>query len=594
MIAPVEISVEVVSGTTLQTSGVTVRLLDAAAQIGGLAVLAAAVAGAVAIVFRWYARERVSNPPAVLLGVAVVALYLNATTALGQVMGGEAVLSVRVALFNVIALFTGTVAALVGIAVGDRLARTVLGGTGPIAVDKSLSRVVRAVGRVITVELPAEIDDVPGYDPVDPDMKATLEGKTFVFPRGLTVEELRDRLARRLREDYRVGHVDVELDEDGTIAHLGLGSRASGIGPTLPPESAAMAIRADPAHAASAGDLVQVWTRDPQTRLLNAEVRGTAGDVVTVAIDAADASKIDTEERYKLVTLPVEERADRELTELLRAADETLGVVEVREGSFLAGTPIGALDVTVVAVHAGGPEDRIEALPARDRVLAAGDSLYVITRPETIRRIESAADATHGVGDRASSTIPPEAEQAGHDPSATAPDQDSHGETPPSDRSGDETTSVTDDGTSEETSAADPERTDEPVHEDDPERTDESTSEEDGSGEVDGEPSEDSQARTGEEQSGDFEENDAGQKTTGAFGEIPDGETDQTDEWTSEDIDQQDLPSEGTFEDLSEMDDLTDMEDLTDRDDPTDVDEDLTDRDDPTDVDEDLTDRDRE
>ncbi|WP_211195001.1 TrkA C-terminal domain-containing protein [Halorhabdus amylolytica] len=593
MIAPVEISVEVASVTILQMSGVTARLLDAAAQIGGLAVLAAAVAGAVAIAFRWYARERVSNPPAVLLGVAVVALYLNATTALGQVMGGEAVLSVRVALFNVIALFSGTVAALVGIAVGDRLARTVLGETGPVAVDESLGRVVRAVGRVITVELPTEIDDVPGYDPVDPDTKATLEGKTFVFPRGLTVEELRDRLARRLREDYRVGHVDLELDTDGTVTHLGLGSRAAGIGPSLPPESAAMAIRADPAHAASAGDLVQVWTRDPQTRLLNAEVRGTAGEIVTIAIDAADASKIDTDERYKLVTLPVEERADRELTELLRAADETLGVVEVREGSPLVGTPIGALDVTVVAVHAGGPEDRIEALPERDRVLAAGDSLYVIARPETIRRIESAADATHGVDERASSTIPPGAEP-GRDPSATAPDQDSHGDESPSDLSGDETTSVTDDGTSEEASAVDPERTDEPSLEDDPERTAESTIEGEETGEVDEEPSEDSQERAGEDPSGGFEEHDAGQRSTGEFGVSPDGETDQTDEWTSEDIDQHEPSSEGAFEDLSEMDDLTDMEDLTDRDDPTDADDDLTDRDDLTDADDDLTDRDRE
>ncbi|CCQ32396.1 TrkA-C domain-containing protein [Halorhabdus tiamatea SARL4B] len=395
-----------IDAVPLQVSVRASTVLDAAAEIGGLAVVAAAVAGGLAITYRWYARERVSNPPAVLVALATVALLLNAMTALGEVMYGATTLSVKAAAFNVSALAAGTVAALVGITVGDHLAKTVLGGTDQVALDDSVSRVVRAVGRVITVELPAEIDDVPGYDPVDAETKATLEAKTFVFPRGLTVQELRDRLTRRLREDYRVGHVDIEIDDDGAVTHLGLGARAAGIGPTLPPESAAMAVRADPAYAASAGDLVQVWERDPKRRLLNAEVRGTAGEIVTLAIDAADASKLSSEERYKLVTLPIEERDDRELTELLRAADETLGVVEIADGSSLAGVPVGALAVTVVAIHAGGPDDRIEALPASDRVLSGGDSVYVIARPDAIRRIESAGTVESvGEGASASSTI---------------------------------------------------------------------------------------------------------------------------------------------------------------------------------------------
>ena len=460
----------------LQLSGRTGEILDGAAEIGGLAVLSAAVAGAVAIVFRWYARERVANPPAVLLGVAVIALDRNVQTALGEVMGEAGVMNVRAAVFNTSALAVGTVAALVGITLGDRLARTVLDDSDPMAVDRSLGRVVRAVGRVISVELPAEIEDVPGYDPIDPETKATLEGKSFVFPRGLTVEELRERLRRRLREDYRIGHVDVEIDEDGTVTHLGLGSRAAGIGPTLPPESAAMAVRADPAHAASAGDLVQVWTTEPHRRLLNAEVRGTAGEVVTLAIDAADASKLDTEERYKLVTLPVEERADRELTELLRAADETLGVIEISPGSQLAGAPIGALDLTVVAVHGGGPDDRIEALPARDRVLSAGDSLYVIAQPATIRRIETAAGAGEDGTERASSTIPSERTPRDRSPEAA----DAASETTPREESAEETAGSPSDEEPPESSVDEtdpPEAADaEPTPEGDIEQTDEQTS----------------------------------------------------------------------------------------------------------------------
>ncbi|WP_244605342.1 TrkA C-terminal domain-containing protein [Halorhabdus rudnickae] len=592
MIRSVPIRFEGVPAPPLQTSGTTAGVLEAAAQIGGLAIIAGAVAGAVAIAFRWYARKKVSTPPAVLLAVAVVAAYLNATTALGQVMGGDAVLSVRVALFNVSALLVGTVGALVGITIGDRLARTVLGGTGPMAVDQSLGRVVRAVGRVITVELPAEIDDVPGYDPVDPDTKATLEGKTFVFPRGLTVEELRERLARRLREDYRVGHVDVEIDADGTVTHLGLGSRAAGIGPTLPPESAALAIRADPAHAASAGDLVQVWTRNPHTRLLNAEVRGTAGEVVTLAIDAADASKLDTDERYKLVTLPVEERADRELTELLRAAEETLGVVEVGDGSSLAGTPIGALDVTVVAVHAGGPDDRIEALPARDRVLAAGDSLYVIARPDVIRRIESAADASEGTGERASSTLSSVTEPTSRDPPTNAAERDANADDestedrPPGDEStedrppGDETT-LTDEELPERAA-------DETASRSDEETSDESTK---GAGDDTwGDTFDENTKETEEDTSGGAFDEDTKETSedpaTGPFDDEPSDGTPATDtegESESEFAAESLQPSEGHsgesvdeisgVDSLTEEDELSDLDELADTNDFSDVDE---------------------
>ncbi|USZ67287.1 TrkA C-terminal domain-containing protein [Halorussus salilacus] len=88
------------------------------------------------------------------------------------------------------------------------------------------------------------------------------------------------------------------------------------------------------------------------------------------------------------MTLPTEPRADREFSARLRAADETVGAVEVADGSSLVGATVGDLDAAVVAVRTGGG---VEALPAPDRVLAAGDCLYVIARPDRLRRVEAAA-----------------------------------------------------------------------------------------------------------------------------------------------------------------------------------------------------------
>lgn len=369
----------------------TTRVTGLAAQLVGLGVLAGAVALAAALLYRWYVREAIPRGLAVLLGLAAVAAYLNTTTILGEVIVGTSdVTQVEEAMFNIGAFAAGLFGATVGRGVGDGIGVDVFETASFGGVDADVGRLVTALGRVVTVELPEEIDDVVGYDPVPAATKATLAGRSFVFPRRLTVGELRDRLVARLKTDYAIGHVDVELGADGTVEYLAVGSRAAGIGPTLPPATRAVAVRADPAFAASAGDVVQVWETDPMERVLTAELRGTAGDVVTLAIDTADTPKLDPDERYRLVTLPVEDRPDREFVSLLRGADETVASTTVQEGSPLSGTPVSAVEALVVAVTRAGGEEQI-VLPTPDQRLSAGDVLHAIARPEVLRRIETAA-----------------------------------------------------------------------------------------------------------------------------------------------------------------------------------------------------------
>lgn len=358
-------------------------------RIAGLAVAAGLAATAAALAYRWYVTQRAPTGAIVLVGLGVVATYLNTQTALGQVIEGEPTVSLAAAAFNIGAVLAGTAASAIGHQAGDRVGVALLSRSGMETLD-DLTRVVKSGGRVITVELPEDIGDVVGYDPVDPETKATLEGQSLLFPRGLTVAQLRERLISRLKADYGVGHVDLELD-GGEVRHLAVGRRVAGLGPTLPPESVAMAIRADPSYAAGPGDLVQIWSADGQQRRCNAELRATSGSVVTVAIDAADAAKLDPDERYRLVTLATDARQDREFVSLLRAADETMGVVEIEPAGALAGTTVGSLDVMVVAVIPAGDESEIETLPSRERVLAAGESIYVIATPDDVRAVEASS-----------------------------------------------------------------------------------------------------------------------------------------------------------------------------------------------------------
>lgn len=368
-------------------------LLAAGARIAGLALLAGLIGAIVAFGYRWYVRESIPDGIAILVGVSTVAIYVNTIGAFGAVLEGDPkLLEPETAVFTLVAIGAGGVLADVGRRIGDRIGQT----SGRVTALRDLGemgRVVRSRGKVVTVEIPEDpgaIADIDGYDPVGQPVKEALAGRSLVFPRGVTVAELRDRLIQRLTEDYDVGHVDVELDADGTVTYIAVGRRAAGIGTTLPPGTEAVAVRADPAFSASPGDIVQVWVggEDPE-RVTTAEFRGATDDVVTLALDGPDARTLDPTQEYRLVTMPGQPAIEREFAGLLRAADETMEAVTISAGSTLVGVPVSALAVTVVAVMA---DDGIEAIPRRSRVLAPGETVYAVARPEALRRFQAAAD----------------------------------------------------------------------------------------------------------------------------------------------------------------------------------------------------------
>lgn len=370
------------------------RLVENVLLIVGLGLAAGLLGATIAVVHRWYARSRVPEALAVLVGLAGVALSLQTTSALGSVINpaaGESPLEPTAIAINTLTLAVSAVAAAGGGRSGDRFAETVFRRRPGRSVD--VSQLVRSGGRVITVTLPDDIEDMDAYDPIADDIKESMAGESFVFPRGLTVDELRERLVTRLENDYGIGHVDIDVEGDGTVAYLAVGSRESGLGPTLPPETCAVAVHADPAFAASAGDIVQVYqTTDEDPKLVcTGELRGTAEDVVTLAVDAADVPTLDTSTRYRLVTLPVEPRSDREFASLLRAAEETMGVTTIAEGSSLVGSTLSDVDASVVTVRTADGD--VVPIPPRSRELAAGESLYAIARPDQLRKLDAAARA---------------------------------------------------------------------------------------------------------------------------------------------------------------------------------------------------------
>ncbi|MFQ3477329.1 potassium transporter TrkA [Halonotius sp. F2-221B] len=357
------------------------------------AVLSIVATGGLAVTYRWYFKQIVPEGVSGFVGVSVVALYIN-TTSLGVAVSDISVdlFEPGVVGFNIVALSIAAVAAPIGRRLGDAASSNLFSLAGLREFDGEVGAVVRSAGRVTTITLPDEIDDMESYDPVTDETKAELAGKTLVFPRRLTVEELRSRLIERLKEDYEVGYVDVDLTAAADVEFLAVGSRAAGIGATIAPGTVAVAIRADPPNNASPGDTVQVWTTGTTTeRLTTGELRGVAGDTVTLAIDDEDAKLLSPTEQYRLVTLPAEPQADREFATLLRSVDETMGTVTIEAGSELVGLTPRALNATVVAIRPDG--GKLTALPDRDRGFEPGEMIYGLGRPDVLRGLEERANA---------------------------------------------------------------------------------------------------------------------------------------------------------------------------------------------------------
>ncbi|MFC6824442.1 potassium transporter TrkA [Halopelagius fulvigenes] len=388
----------------LEDFGIDAELGLLVGEILGLGLLAMVVSAAIAVVYRWYTKERIPAWITAMFAGSAVAVPRQAVglfrAATDPAASAAAVFEPTTMAMNVAALGLAVLVAPTGLAIGDRIATDVFAVAGAREIDAEVSRLVRTVGRVRGIQLPesaADIGDIDGYEPVTEDRKEALTGKTLLFPRRLRDGELIERFTERLKTDYGVGHVDVELAKGGTVAYLAVGRRAAGIGPTLAPGTAAVAVRADPGAGASAGDAVQLWrVGDDGTpeRAATAELRAAAGDVATVVLDERDAAELDPEESYRILTLPNEPGAEREFGSLLRAADETMESVAVEAGSELDGLTLRDTDATVVAVKPA--EGTVEAIPSRSRSLGPGDVLYVVARPEAIRRVSRRAAATAG------------------------------------------------------------------------------------------------------------------------------------------------------------------------------------------------------
>lgn len=372
----------------LLTLVLTHPVVEAVVQIVGVALLAGIATAIATFVYRVRVRNKLPEGATLILGLGIVAIYLNTRSIFIQFIGeSNSLPTVGEASLNVVIFVVAGIASYGGHYAGDKIAMSDRISWSWLQPD--FSPIVRAAGRFITVTLPEEIGDIEGYDPVEDETKNVLKGRKLDFPRGLTVSELQSQITIRLKEEYDIGYVDIDLTTSGTVDYLAVGQRAAGIGPTLPPNAAAVAVDADPPFSATPGDTVQLWQNgdDGEKRLGTAELRASVGTVATVVMDEPIAREIQPATDYRLMTLSADSHPDREFAAMLRRGDETMSIVEIRAESPFVGVAVGALDVTVIAVRSPGGE--VETIPERGRLIQERDNLFTIGRPETLRKLET-------------------------------------------------------------------------------------------------------------------------------------------------------------------------------------------------------------
>lgn len=351
-------------------------------QLVGLGLAAVVVAAVLSLVYRRRTTRPLPSGTGAFLGFSTVAAWLLVEAlAAGSLVDPTPIDHYASGIYGVGAAVLGALAGAGGRRLGDRVACDVY-DVERLDADGAVAELLRSARVLVAVELPEAVEDADGYLPVDEETRRALAEAEFLFPRRLSGRTLADRIETRIRSDFDVDHVSVTLEGD-TVSSIAVGRHRSGLGPTLPSGTVAVAIRADPGGEVSPGDRVEVWLPRASDNQLVARgrLRSTDGDRTTLVVDEDDALALRPGVRYRLVTPPDSPSDYNRLVALLRSSPETTVALEVTSGSDTEGEFVGWLPGTVLALER---ESGVEPLPEENVTLQEGDTVYLFGRPDEL------------------------------------------------------------------------------------------------------------------------------------------------------------------------------------------------------------------
>lgn len=370
-------------------------------------VVPALVAWTLGFVFRY-----VTGVPVPGFGVVVLCV------AIAGVQGGllgllepNVVQSPIVVIALVVVMLTSQYAHAKGDAMGATFPRRI--GFRQLRENRLSSDVVERVGRFgrVHVRVTGDVGDIEGHPPLPDDLRTAIAEDDWTFPGDLPIDELESRLADRLRTDYDLADVTVEIDTRGA-ATVNAAPPEGTLSRRVPAGQRAVSVDTLVPTGLSHDDEVVFTLEDGEVggTVLSAKSNGgstemDAGDPIsgtptTTGGDGRVTVAASNEDARRLLDgtptqLRVESRGTRyefELIHLLRRAGKRWKRLSIRPGSEFDGVTLGSASVRAtygVAVLAVERTGNWTVAPAGTTVLSAGDELYVVGDDESIRRFSA-------------------------------------------------------------------------------------------------------------------------------------------------------------------------------------------------------------
>jgi hypothetical protein len=245
------------------------------------------------IVYRYFTNEKLSSFIGILFGLGFLGFSGGLLSILEQPTLGGVIEIVAVSIFTVW-----------GVNIGDKIAANIP--------KKSATSILEGFrgGKTLytTVKLPNArlIYDMVGKPRVPDSLKTELSEREFTLPADLPLEDIINRVKRRLITDWGVGDVELELDQEGKVIHFAISAKERGLSVAIPEGSVAVPIecRVIPSNLAS-GDFVKIFLENDKV-IDRIEVKGVDEEqrIITIVADSGLLEKIRGNKASLVVALP--------------------------------------------------------------------------------------------------------------------------------------------------------------------------------------------------------------------------------------------------------------------------------------------------
>ncbi len=245
------------------------------------------------IVYRYFTNEKLSSFIGIVFGLGFLGFSGGLLAILEQPSLGGVIQIVAVAIFIVWGLNTG-----------DKIAEKI-----PRKSPTSILNGIRG-GKTTykTIKMPISrlIHDMVGKPRVPESLKSELSEREFTLPADIPVEEIINRVKRRLITDWGIGEVELELDQESKVIHLAIAAKERGLSVTIPKGSVAIPIECQviPSNLVS-GDLVRIYFENDKV-IEKIEVKGIDEEhrVITIIADLNALDSIRGKKSALVVALP--------------------------------------------------------------------------------------------------------------------------------------------------------------------------------------------------------------------------------------------------------------------------------------------------